>query len=113
MGLRMSDHHGQWQAQGDDVDGNRTGHRKHWGQAGVPTKANGLAWLLEVSGMCTHSQRKRRENACKAARRFVRRAPIEGYPTMRKTFSANDSHCRNARIDLEVYGMAFAGESHD
>ncbi|MFH0899323.1 MAG: hypothetical protein V2A73_01710 [Pseudomonadota bacterium] len=38
----MSKHHGQWQAQGDDIK--KTGHRREWGQDTVPTKGEGLTW---------------------------------------------------------------------
>jgi hypothetical protein len=105
----MSNHHGQWQAQGDDIKNPPRGHRKEWGQATVPTKPQGLGWLQEVVDMCTDSQYRRREvRGFRAAEKFVRRAPPDGYPTMMKSFYANDDKYRDARVDLEIYGKAFA-----
>ncbi|HFE45574.1 MAG TPA: hypothetical protein ENJ18_08770 [Nannocystis exedens] len=109
----MNNHHGQWQAQGDDIDAR--GHCVEWGEIKVPTKEQGRDWLGEVAGKCTRSQRRRREGrACRDARRFIDRAPAEGYPTTSKHFYARDDAYANARIDLEIYGMAFRnGEEPD
>lgn len=102
----MSKNSGEWQAQGDDIPGR--GHRVDWGQDEVPTKTQGLRWLHEVGEECTGSQRSRRETtACRDARRFVARVPPEGYPTTSRQFYARDGHYKNARIDLEIRGMAF------
>lgn len=107
----MSKNHGQWQAQGADIKDPPKGHCKEWGQDSTPTKEEGLGWLAEVAAMCTGSQRKLREkSACPDAKLFVRRAPAGGYPTTSKHFYARSGTYRNARIDLEVYGMAFRDE---
>lgn len=109
--IGMSAHYGQWQAQGDDIDDPPKGHCREWGQDDVPTKGQGLAWLAETSAMCTKSQRKRREgDACADAVRFVRRAPAGGYPSMSRHFYANDDAYPDARIDVEIYGLAFRDE---
>jgi hypothetical protein len=108
----MSDHHGQWQAQGDDITEPPGGHCKEWGQNAVPTKGEGLQWLVCVVGMCTSAQRRRREaRAQRQAERFVSRAPREGYPTTSKHFYAQDDRYPDARIDVEVYGMAFQDDT--
>lgn len=110
----MSKHHGQWQAQGDDIKNPPKGHCREWGQDSVPTKTDGLGWLAEVAAMCTVSQRDRRTPvACRKAKRFVRRAPPEGYPTMSVHFPAPQDAYKNARIDLEIYGDAFADDPRD
>jgi hypothetical protein len=102
----MSTYYGQWQAQGEDIA--NPGHCRTWGQETVPTKDEGLAWLGEVAGMCTASQRKRRQDkGFNAAERFVRRAPAEGYPTTSKHFYAGDDAYLDARVDLEIYVLAF------
>lgn len=107
----VSEHHGEWQAQGDDIPGR--GHRVSWGQADVPTKAQGLAWLGAIATHCTESVRKRRERACRDAKRFVDRAPVEGYPSMMKSFYCGGDRYPNARIDLEIYGLAFRDPGAD
>lgn len=108
----MSRHHGEWQAQGRDIGGR--GHRVAWGQERVPTKTEGTTWLQAVLSQCTASERDRRERrALRDAERFLRRCPPEGYPTTSEHFYARcDSH-PDARIDLEIYGLAFCGERDD
>jgi hypothetical protein len=104
----MSEHYGQRQAQGDDIQDPPHGHCQEWGQDIVPTKPEGLGWLTAVNAMCTASQRQRRVGrAFAAAERFVRRAPQGGYPTTMKPFYARDDSYPDARVDLEIYGLAF------
>lgn len=104
----MSEHYGQWQAQGDDIKDPPKGHCHEWGQDVVPTKPDGLTWLEAVKAQCTASQRARREQrAFSRADRFVRRAPPDGYPTTHKHFYAEDDAFPDARVDLEIYGLAF------
>ncbi len=102
----MSDHHGQWQADGDDL---KTGKQcVLWGQDTVPTKEDGHRWLAEVSSKLTHGERKRREpRACNDAKKFIRRAPPEGYPSTMRRFHVDKDKPTGACIDLEIYGMAF------
>jgi len=76
----MSNSHGQWQAQGDDVPGR--GHVVGWTEVAVPTRDQGLRWLGDVIDMCTARQRRTRDRAYRDAKRYVERAPGEGYPTM-------------------------------
>ena len=110
----MSKHAGQWQAQGDDIKNPPKGHRREWGQDDVPTKRQGSSWLEEVLEMCTGGQRQRRlGQAYREAARFVRRAPAAGYPSMSKHFYCRDDAYPNARIDLEIYGMAFRSDGAD
>ncbi len=107
----MSNHSGQWQAQGDDIDDPPRGHCVEWGEAEVPTKEQGRGWLGEVADKCTKTQRRRRSGrACRDAKKFIARAPAEGYPTTSKHFYARDDAYVNARIDLEIYGMAFRND---
>ncbi|MDP3571090.1 MAG: hypothetical protein Q8S42_10705 [Archangium sp.] len=103
----MSNHHGQWQAQGDDIP--KPGHRRMWGQELVPTKQQGREWLIEVQEMCQRAELRRREEAFRDAQRFLSRAPVEGYPSTMKPFYAYDDSYPNARVDLEIYGLAFQG----
>jgi hypothetical protein len=78
----------------------------------VPTKEQGTQWLGEVSVKCTHGQRARREGrACRDARKFVQRAPAGGYPTSSRHFYARDDRYPNARIDVEIYGLAFKDDA--
>jgi hypothetical protein len=108
----MSKHHGQWQAQGKDIKDPHKGYRREWGQDTVPTKPQGLGWLDEVAEMCTASEFRRREvGGFRAAEKFVKRAPPDGYPTMMRSFYAKDDRYPNARVDLEIYGMAFADQT--
>ncbi|MBX3270374.1 MAG: hypothetical protein KF729_08950 [Sandaracinaceae bacterium] len=107
----MSEHHGQWQAQGDDVSGR--GHRVTWGQDVVPTKADGLEWLEQLAANCSKGEGKRRERACRDAKRFVCRAAPEGHPSMMKSFYCRDDAYPNARIDVEIYGFAFRDPGAD
>jgi hypothetical protein len=107
-GAGVSKNHGQWQAQGADIGGK--GHCVPWGQESVPTKADGVSWLWDVAKMCTQSERERREGrACRAARRFVSRAPLTGYPSTMRSFYSLDDAYPDARIDVEIYGQAFRG----
>lgn len=70
--------------------------------------------LADVAAKCTSGERKRRQNrACRDAQRFVSRAPRGGYPSMSKHFYAGDDSYRNARIDLEIYGLAFKDDDPD
>ena len=103
----MSEHYGQWQAQGDDMPTTK-GRTTEWGQDSVPDKNDGLAWLMDVAEQCTAGERARREaRACPQAVRFVMRCPPEGHPLTSKHFYARDDRYKNARIDLEIYGRAF------
>lgn len=103
----MSKNSGQWQAQGDDIGGK--GHCVEWGQDAVPTKQQGLTWLGQVEAACAHKQRERRAGSFRDARRFVQRAPPGGYPSTSRHFYADDDRYPDARVDLEIYGMAFCG----
>lgn len=103
----MSEHYGQWQAQGDDMPTTK-GRTVEWGQDTVPNKEDGLRWLTEVAMQCTASERERREGrACPQAIKFVNRCPPGGHPRTSKHFYARDDRYKNARIDLEIYGLAF------
>lgn len=101
----MSEHYGQWQADGDDLTNGK--QRVEWGQDTVPTKQEGRAWLAAVAKKITSGERIRREpRACRDAKRFVERCPPQAYPsTMRRFYADNDKP--TACIDLEIYGLAF------
>jgi hypothetical protein len=78
------------------------------GRDTVPNKEDGLRWLTEVAMQCTASERERREGrACPQAIKFVNRCPPGGHPRTSKHFYARDDRYKNARIDLEIYGLAF------
>lgn len=105
----MSKHSGQWQADGDAIKRGGGKQCVEWGQDTVPTKGDGRRWLAQVSDMVTHGERKRlAPNACKDAKKFVRRAPVDGHPTTARRFFADDD-TPSACIDLEIYGLAFSG----
>jgi hypothetical protein len=107
----MSEHYGQWQAQGDDIKNPPKGHCRTWGQDTAPTKDEGCTWLGGVMEMCSASQRRcRQARAYPSAQRFVRRAPPEGYPTTSVHFYAFRDSGRNERIDLEIWGYAFRND---
>lgn len=109
----VSQHYGQWQAQGGDMADPSKGECIEWGQDEVPTKRDGLTWLGGVMDRCTHSQRRLRQvRAELEARRFVQRAPAAGYPTTSRHFYARDDRYPDARIDLEIYGLAFKDDAH-
>jgi hypothetical protein len=112
----MSDetnHSGTWQAQGDDIP--HKGHSVPWDQANCVTKAEGLQFLARLREPCTSSQRDLRENVCRAATRYVQRAPVAGIPGFHmKSFPVKDppKSSRKARIDLEIIvGRAFCDSS--
>jgi hypothetical protein len=78
-----------------------------WGHDDVPTQAQGHGYLREVEVMCADREQKRRERAFRDARRFISRAPPGGYPSTMRPFYGKDDAYRNARVDLEIYGLAF------
>lgn len=103
----MANHSGQWQAQGDDIKTPPNGHCVTWGHGYIPTKSEGHGYLDQVIDKCQKKEKKLREDAEIKARRFIDRSPPEGYPTASKHFYCNSDVYKNARIDLEIYGMAF------
>jgi len=107
-------HRGRWQAQGADITQPKGGHSAKWEESLPPTKAAGLAKLQELSEKCESRQRVVRANACTKAKRYVERAPPEGYVATgaSKSFYVDpaDKKHKNARIDLEITaGAAFTG----
>lgn len=103
--MGVSEHHGQWQAQGDDIP--ERGHSRVWACDDVPTNRQGMDWLAELMAKCERRQATRRARAHKDAMRFLERAPSEGYPSLQRSFYARDDDYKNARIDVEIYGCAF------
>ena len=105
-------HRGLWQAQGGDITQPKGGHSTKWDETVPLTKIAGLAKLKELANKCEERQRTLRAGACAKARRYVERAPAEGYfaTGASKPFYVDpaDKKHKGARIDLEIKaGTAF------
>lgn len=110
--MAASDNRGQWHAQGADIEEER--HCETWNCPTPPTKADAYEHLATVSSLCTASQRKLREGACRKARKYVARAPKEGIPGHHmKRFPVKSTRIKSkgAAIDLEITtGYALCGD---
>jgi hypothetical protein len=109
-------HRGLWQAQGADIEGRvRGGVSKGWSERVPPTKAEGLALLARLATLCEARERALREKACEKAKRYVRRAPVDGYVATGKNKPfyvepRDRKRYKGARIDLDIKaGKAFTG----
>ena len=96
------EHRGRWQAQGWDFGAGE--QSVAWAADEPQTKADALEQLAELSSLCERKQRKLRERACAAAKRYVRRAASAGIrgPHPKSFYVQTPPRKDEPRIDLEI-----------